>query len=207
MKRQLIVIAFMVCGIAAAPVSAQQNATFDWEDGVSTVLGMYGNANVANSDEQANSGTRSLKFWEDPIGSTPQAYVWWVTGLTDGDVITASFFVYDVTPPGTTHPSGRIWGHYTDDPNDVTSYAGSAGGNDTYSSGIGWEQLSQSWTFDSSGGTRDGIVVEARIYSTDLTTNTIYVDDAAITVSSDTAVIYAADGSVVPVELQSFSVE
>jgi hypothetical protein len=40
-----------------------------------------------------------------------------------------------------------------------------------------------------------------------MSTNTIYVDDADILVSSDTAIVYAADGSVVPVELMSFSVE
>lgn len=150
-------------------------------------------------------GVRSLKFWEDPITGTPQAFVWWVTGLTDGDTIDASFYVYDMTPA--TNPSGRIWAHYTSDPSDILTYAGSASGNSTYSAGTGWDQLSFSWTFDSDFGARDGFVVEARLYSGDLTTNTIYIDDAAITVSSDTAVIYAPDGSIVPVELQSFSIE
>lgn len=205
MLKNAVGVLFVVVAISSAPVAAQQSATFGWEDGTSTALGIYGGANLENSNEQANTGARSLKYWEDPIGGTPQAYIWWVTGLTDGDIIDAGMYFYDVTP--SANPSGRIWAHYTDDPNDIESYAGSAGGNDTYPAGTGWEELSYSWTFDSASGTRDGIVIEARLYSGDLTTNTIYVDDASITVSSNSAVIYAADGSVVPVELQSFSIE
>ncbi len=205
MRRGTIMVVCAVCIALATPAWAQQSGSFDWEDGINTVMGADGNAHTSNSSEQANTGTRSLKFWEDPIGGTPQAFVWWVTGLTDGDTIDASFFVYDATPGAS--PSGRIWAHYTSDPSDILTYAGSAGGNSTYSAGTGWEQLSYSWTFDSDTGARDGFVVEVRIYSADLTTNTLYIDDSAITVSSDTAVIFAPDGSIVPVELQSFSVE
>jgi hypothetical protein len=135
---------------------------------------------------------------ETPLTGTPQAFIWWVTGLTDGDIIDASFAVYDTTPGGSA--SGRIWGHYTN--TDVNSYAGSAGGNSTYSDGLGWSVLSHQWTFDSDTGTRDGLVVEARIYSGS-TDSTIYVDSASITVSSMTATIHNAAGNV-PVELVSF---
>ncbi len=205
MRRRAIMVVCAIGIALAAPAWAQQSATFGWEDGINTVMGADGAAHTSNSSEQARTGVRSLKFWEDPITGTPQAFVWWVTGLTDGDTIDASFYVYDMTPA--TNPSGRIWAHYTSDPSDILTYAGSASGNSTYSAGTGWDQLSFSWTFDSDFGARDGFVVEARLYSGDLTTNTIYIDDAAITVSSDTAVIYAPDGSIVPVELQSFSIE
>lgn len=202
MKRAAIVT-IAVLALAAMPVWAEQNGTFDWEDGVTTALGTYGNAILENSTEQAHGGTHSLKITEDPLSGTPQTFIWWVTGLTDGDTITASFWVYDVTPA--TNPSGRIWAHYTSNPSDIDSYSGSAGGNSTYSDGTGWSQLSYDWTFADSGDD-DGFVVEARIYSGD-GANVIFVDDTAITVSSDTATVYAADGSVVPVELMSFSVE
>jgi hypothetical protein len=183
-------------------LSADQSMTFDWEDGVTTCLGTYGgNLIVENSGEQAYSGTRSLKMIETPLSGTPQAFIWWVTGLTDGDIIDASFAVYDTTPGASA--SGRIWGHYTD--TDVNSNAGSAGGNSTYSDGLGWSVLSHQWTFDSSSGTRDGLVVEARIYS-DATDSTIYVDSASITVSSDVATIHNAAGNV-PVELVSFEAQ
>ncbi|MBC8527179.1 MAG: T9SS type A sorting domain-containing protein, partial [Candidatus Cloacimonetes bacterium] len=170
---------------------AEQTRSYNWEDGIGTVLGSYGNAVLENSTEQAYEGTHSLKFTEDPIGGTPQAYIWWVTGLVDGDNIDASFYCYDVTPGA--YPSGRIWAHYTSDPEDITSYAGSAGGNSTYSDGTGWSQLPYSWEFDSDGGSRDGFVVEARIYSVE-DSNVIYVDFAEITVSSNTATIYNAAG-------------
>ncbi len=200
MKR-VAIVTIAVLALASAPLWAQTR-TFDWEDGTSTALITYGNAVLENSTEQAHGGTHSLKITETPLGGTPYAGVWWVTGLTDGDQVTASIWVYDMTPSGS--PSGRIWGHYTD--TDVNSYAGSASGNGTYSDGTGWSQLSYTWTFDSDTDTRDGLLVEARIYSsTEL--DAIYVDDISITVTAaDPVVITAPDGSV-PVELMSFNVE
>lgn len=173
MKR-VAIVTIAVLALASAPLWAQTR-TFDWEDGTSTALITYGNAVLENSTEQAHGGTHSLKITETPLGGTPYAGVWWVTGLTDGDQVTASIWVYDMTPSGS--PSGRIWGHYTD--TDVNSYAGSASGNSTYSDGTGWSQLSYTWTFDSDTDTRDGLLVEARIYSsTEL--DAIYVDDISI---------------------------
>jgi len=115
--------------------------------------------------------------------------------LNDGDGIVASFHVYDTTPSGS--PSGRIWGHYTDGV-DVGSYAGSAGGNSTYSDGYGWTNLQWSWTFTTDGTDgRTGLVVEARIYSSALD-DSIYIDTASITVSNNAAKIYRADGQTIP---------
>lgn len=164
---------------------AEQSDTYSWEDG-GVSLGIYGNAVLENSTEQAYDETHSLKYTEEPIGGTPQVYIWWITGLSDGDVIDASFWVYDSTPVG-DYPKGRIWGHYTSDPEDITSYAGSAGGNDTYST-EGWSQLSFSWTFEA-GTDHDGFVLESRIYS-GAGANVIYVDMTEITISNDDAVIH-----------------
>lgn len=203
--RNIAIVTLAIVALAALPAAAQQTRTFDWEDGTSDALGVYGNCTVENSTEQAHGGTHSLKVIETPLGGTPQAFVWWVTGLVDGDQITASFWVYDDTVDAS--PSGRIWGHYTDAV-DVTSYTGSASGNSTYSDGLGWSELSYTWTFDGTDPTHLGLVVEARIYA-GAEFDAIYVDDASITVTStaDPApVIYAPDGSV-PVELMAFDVE
>lgn len=205
MKRAAIVM-IAVLTLAAAPLWAQTR-TFDWEDGTSTALGKYpadpgSNLTLENSADQAHGGTQSLKMTENPATGTPQAYIWWVTGLADGDTITASFWVYSTVLGA--NPRGRIWGHYTDSV-DVLSYTGSAGGNDTYSDGAGWSQLSHTWTFTDSGDD-EGLIVEARIYSA-ADGDVIYIDDASITVTAaGTAVITAPDGTV-PVELMSFSVE
>jgi hypothetical protein len=178
-------------GVAAAGAQAAQTVTYGWEDGVGTVLGSFGTELAfANTDAISNSGSRSLAVADvDAAGSgTPQGYLAWIQGLTDGDSVTASFFAYDVTPGAA--PSLRIWGHYTDA--GVDSFAGSAGGNNTFSGDAAWTELSHTWTFDSSGGTRDGLVVEVRFYdSSSVPTGEAFVDDLTVTVSSDTATIVA----------------
>jgi len=137
---------------------------YGWENGA-TVLGVYPDGQMIATNVMAPdpvyAGMHALKLEDACPSGTPYGMVAWICGLTDGDVVTASFYCYDDTPD--VSPSGRIWGHYVN--GDVNAYAGSAGGNSAYSSGIGWEQLSYSWTFDSDGGTRDGLVIEARTYS------------------------------------------
>jgi len=195
MKKLLIVT--IIALFCSASAFAALSWTYGWEDGTGTALGTYGNAIVSNSIEQAYEGTHSLKMIEDPLGGTPQAFIWWVTGLSSGDVVVADFYVYDTTPSAS--PSGRIWGHYTDDTNDVTSSSGSASGDTTYSAGNGWTNLSYTWTFDSKGGVNNGLVVETRIYSaTNDNANVLYIDTASITVSNDTVKIYNAAGQALP---------
>ena len=173
--------------------------SYGWEDGVGTILGSYGNlvgeANVTGPQTGsqgsalpdytcpgAHSGDRYLHVAEDPHYSTPQAFVAWVTGLTDGDVIDADFWGYD-TSAGSS-PSLRIWGHYTMG-GDINSYEGSAGGNDAYTAGTGWDNVGWNWTFDSALGTRDGLVIEARLYSTPTTSSPdhtdYWIDDVTVT--------------------------
>ncbi len=191
---------FLIFILFSYSIFAVQTWTYDWEDGVGTCLATYGtNLVVSNTNEQAYNGTRSLKMYENPLSGTPQAFIWWVTGLTDGDQINASFYVYD---DDVNTGSGRIWAHYTSDPLVITSYSGSAGGNSTYSSGTGWNQLSWSWTFANSGDD-DGIVIEARIYSA-TGQDILYIDDAYIWIDSDTALIYNVIDEVLPVNLSAF---
>ncbi|MCK5840788.1 MAG: hypothetical protein KAH31_01360, partial [Candidatus Sabulitectum sp.] len=151
--------------------------TYDWDGTSDTVLYVYGNGIATIETDTVHSGTQSLRFEEDPLSGTPQACVAWIRDLADGDVVTASFWVYDVTPAAS--PSGRIWGHWNDsaDPDSVTNYDGSAGGNSTYSSGAGWDQLEWEWTV-ADGHT--GLIIEARIYSS-TGANVLWFDDLSIT--------------------------
>ena len=205
MKKILIalIVGLFVFGFSSLAF-ANQTSSFGWEDGTSTVLGYYEpsgcHVSFYNSTEQAYAGTHSLKMVEDPLNGTPQAFIWWVTGLTDGDEITASFWVYDINAQG-DYPKGRIWGHYTLAGGTIDDYGGSAGGNNTYSTGPGWSQLSWTWTFDSNSGARDGFVVEARLYSgSEPGENVIFIDETAIEITSDTGTIYT-----LPVELSAFT--
>ncbi len=190
-KFVLVLAALFLCTASAQALTA----TYDWEDG-GDVLGTYGAVTASSSSDQAHSGNLSLKLVDGDSG-TPQAFVGWVTGLTDGDTVTASFWVYDTTPGAS--PSGRIWGHYTLD-DDVDSYKGSASGNYTYSAGTGWSMLEHTWTFDSDSGTRDGLMIEARTYNqSGVSGQTIYVDDIAVHVDGDNAVIHLPGNAQVPV--------
>jgi len=197
MKNTLI---FTLILLVAAGSQAAVSWSYDWDDGVGTALGTFGNVgSYENSSEQAQSGSYSLKAIEDPIGGTPQLYIWWITGLQDGDTVFAS--VYGYAPNTNTYARQRIWGHYTTVGGDASSYGGSASGNETYTSdiGLGWQQVTNTFIFDSNSGANDGLTIEARCYSSDAgpTYYTHYFDTTAITVSRDLVTIYRADGSVI----------
>ena len=169
----------------AAPAFAAQSASYSWEDG-GTIFGYYnsgsGEITATNETDVAYSGDSALKLVEDPTGGTPQIWVGFITGLTDGDTIDASFWVYD-----DGGSKVRIWGGYNAN-GDQDQYKGSAGGNGSYSSDGGWSQLSHTWTFDSDGGERDSLMIQVRMYS-DSDSTPFYIDDLDVTTSSDTAVI------------------
>jgi hypothetical protein len=127
------------------------------------------------------------------MGSTPQAFLAFVEGLTDGDVVNANFWGYDDTPNGA--PSLRIWGHYALS-GDVDSYSGSAGGNNDYTgtetlpNENNWYQVGYSWTFDSDGGTRDALVIEARLYSDETNMlGTYFIDDLTVEVPETAGIV------------------
>jgi hypothetical protein len=188
--------AMMAAAVVApvAPVTADDlgepviSGAYGWEDGEGTILGSFGNLvnpiNVGpDNDVDPNTGERMLRVTEAPHSGTPQAYVAYIEHLEHGDVVVARFWGYD---PG-TKDSGqmRIWAHYADSGN-VNSYRGSAGGNNDFTSGIGWEMLEHTWTFDSDGDTRDALVIEVRLYSTPPTcgecSTDFYIDDVSVEV-------------------------
>jgi hypothetical protein len=180
----LAVLALPTAFCTAAEVS------YGWEDGVGTVLGMYGTgspfplvASNVSAPYPVHGGLYSLRLERTSDDGTPQAYVAWVKGLTDGDVVDASFWRYDTTPGSPGPPSCRIWAHWNDDPNGVNGFNGSAGGNSDYGPGTGWDLTSHSWTV-ADGHT--GIVIEARVYSD--SGDTVYVDDLTVR-APDTATI------------------
>ena len=170
----------------AQSANADITATYGWEDG-GTVLGYSGNINeIYNDDTFGHDGSfHSLHFNEDPLSGTPQAWVGAVSGLSEGDTVTASFWVYDVSK---TSPSIRIWGHYTDMSDGDWSSSGSAGGNGTYPGGIGWERLEHTWTIASG---RDALVIEGRLYS-GAGGNHGWIDDLTMTTNNDNAQFHYA---------------
>lgn len=186
MKKALFTAAAAIAFTAAAANAQHIEACYDWEDG-EVSLGSFSDGAVIileSSTEQAHSGSRSLKFTEELLGGTPQAYIAYVENLVDGDIITAGVWIYDDTPNAS--PSGRIWGHYAD-PGDPNSFRGSAGGNFTYSDGSGWSYLEHTWVFDADcghpNGCREALMIEVRLYSgTD--GDFVYIDDVDVTVDS-----------------------
>ena len=189
MKKSILALA--ITGALTFTATSQAAVVdYGWEDGVGTVLGQYdaGQAPMEYSNITANPHTGShsllIKDVDASTTGTQQGYIAWVTGLTDGDTVDASFWGYDTT--ASASPSLRIWGHYTLGTTDVNSYEGSAGGNNTYTDGLGWSQVSNSWVFDSAGGTRDGIMIEVRFYDGGVGAQTALVDDLHVESSAGT---------------------
>jgi len=193
----------MLAGIANAGTMS-----YSWEDG-GTILGSYGNlvdpTNVTGPqvglDGQggsftcpgAVSGDYYLHVAEEPHSSTPQAFVAWIRGLQVNDVVDASFFGFDASPGAS--PSVRIWAHYTDAV-DPDSYEGSAGGNDTYSSGIGWEEISETWTYNPSDPDAAGLMIEVRLYSSPSTGDArsdYFIDDVTVTAPDHATITFAPE--------------
>ena len=202
----------LVVALVAAPAMA---ATYSWEDG-GTILGSYGNlvgpANVTGMQTGdkgdvppltwtcpgAYEGDRYLHVAEAPHSSTPQAYVAWITGLQDGDIVSASIWGWDDESED-PYPSLRIWAHYSTN-DDITVYKGSAGAgldNSGYTTGIGWEQMSSSWEFGDSGspyGGYESLVIELRLYSSPTTgpedRTDYWADLVEVTTTSLTATIH-----------------
>lgn len=167
-------VVFSAIGIAN---SAVMIAEYGWEDGA-TILGNYLPIEALNVSlpEPVRSGEHSLKLVDGGI-DTPQAYVAYITGLSNGDIVSANFWVFDNTPGPGVSPRARIWAHYVKNSN-INDYAGSAGGNLSYSDGSGWCNLSWNWTIDL-GYDRTGLVIEVRTYSD--FGDTVWVDDLSVT--------------------------
>lgn len=178
--------AAIVAIACAQSANADITETYGWEDG-GVALGYSGNINeIYNDNTFGNGSSSSLYFNEDPLGGTPQVWLGAVSGLTEGDTVTASFWVYDVSEGGS--PSVRIWGHYTDMSDGDWSSSGSASGSSTYPEGTGWEKMEHTWTIAAG---RDALVIEGRLYSNSNGNHGI-IDDLTITTNNDNATMHFA---------------
>ena len=172
MKSLLLVAVAMLFAVSALanPIAV------DWECHY-TVLGLYGTGDppmiATNVTAPVHGGERALELEDNSPSGTPQAYIAWLKNLQAGDVIYASVWRYDTTPGAS--PSGRIWAHWNDDPNDLFGYAGSASGNSDYGPGEGWDMTDYTWDCD---GTHTGMVIELRTYSSP--GDTVWFDDLFI---------------------------
>ena len=150
-----------------------ETSSYSWES-CQSPLGTYGEPVWQIGRTEVFSGTCALEIGESLPSGTPQVYIAWVKDLSDGDVVTASFWRYDDTPG--VSPSARIWAHWNDDPEDINAYHGSAGGNDDYGPGMGWDMAEHSWTVT---GGHTGLVIEARAYGAP--GELIPIDDVVVT--------------------------
>lgn len=195
--KKLLLLAFMAM---IATNAWAVTYTFGWEDGTSTVISGYSDYTATNVSDLVYEGSYALKF-EDATADgsgTPQGYVAWVRGLQDGDVVSASIARYDDTPDAS--PSGRIWGHWNDDPLDVDAYAGSASGNSDYGLGMGWDITGYDWTVVDG---HTGLVIEVRIYSAP--GDTCWYDNLSVTVPDRDGIEVEFPGGGVAVENGTFS--
>tara|TARA_B100000676_G_scaffold38425_2_gene36310 strand:+ start:1751 stop:3424 length:1674 start_codon:yes stop_codon:yes gene_type:complete len=168
--------------------------TYSWEDG-GTILGSYGNlANEANVGETDGitpyDGDYMLTVSESPNDGTPQAFIAWVTDISEGDQITACFYGYDNT--ASACPSMRVWGSWTQN-DDINAYAGSADGNEDYTDGSGWGQVCHTFsTSQENWEAGEALVVQARLYScsSDQAPIKYFIDNVSIETTSTTATIH-----------------
>lgn len=177
---------FLVILVAVLPLTAlAATETCGWE-GTDTILGSYGDIIASIATDPVYTGSQSLKLEDDMASGTPQAFVGWVTGLDDGDTVSASFWRYDVTP--SSAPSCRIWGHWNDDPADINGYNGSAGGQSEYGPGTGWDMAEYEWTVVDG---HTGLVIEVRTYSSP--GDIVWVDDLTVTAPDGATIIVPED--------------
>ncbi|MAH65263.1 MAG: hypothetical protein CMJ27_02565 [Phycisphaerae bacterium] len=165
-------------------------ASSGWEDtSAPAILGSFGNLSewgYATADPYA--GGSSLFMIEDPVSGTPQGYVAWVTGLSEGDTVTATMWMKGASNGVDNDGKGRLWGHYTSN-DDITTYFGSASGSGDYAGEGGvWTLASHSWTI-AEGQT--ALVIEARMYSYGAN-NVLLGDDLVVSTNNDGAMITVA---------------
>ena len=171
---------FAFSGIATADYTVD----YGWE-GTATIMGQYGDILASISTVHVHDSAQSLYLVDDAASGTPQAFVALITGLQAGDSIYGEFWRYDITPGAS--PSCRIWGHWISDPNDINSYAGSAGGNSDYGPGTGWYLASYKWGAEAGD---ENLVIEVRTYSS--AGDDVWIDEMSIT-APDHAMILTPD--------------
>ena len=199
-------LAFLILALVAAPAVVQATSSFESWEGTHTLLGMYGSGSPpiiatvrAGVPIDPHHGLQYLELEDNSPDGTPQAYVAWIKDLGPGDMITVSLWRYDDTPDAS--PNCRLWGHWNDDVNDINGYAGSAGGNEDYGLGLGWEEVSWSWVNPVGRESHLSLVVEVRTYSNP--GDTVWID--AMTVTGPDGVFIVIPESGAPVESESWS--
>jgi len=169
--------------------SALNSVSTSWEDpNVLGYFGTYGNVGAVEYSDNAYSGNYSLSITEDPVGGTPQVYVAYITGLSEGDTVTASAWMLGLDGDGDGDSAkGRLWGHYFDG-SDLTSYDGSASGPSSYGGeDATWSNTDHTWTVAAG---KTALIIEARIYSYSGGDEQIWIDDLIVSSSNANASIF-----------------
>ena len=169
--------------------SALNSVSTSWEDpNVLGYFGTYGNVGAVEYSDNAYSGNYSLSITEDPVGGTPQVYVAYITGLSEGDTVTASAWMLGLDGDGDGDSAkGRLWGHYFDG-SDLTSYDGSASGPSSYGGeDATWSNTDHTWTVAAG---KTALIIEARIYSYSGGDEQIWIDDLIVSSSNAKASIF-----------------
>jgi hypothetical protein len=125
----------------------------------------------------AYDGTYYLHVAEETHDGTPQAYLACITGIMEGDIVTASFYGYDITEAAS--PSWRIWAHWSDAVDCGScpgSYTGSTNAGGDYTDGLGWGITENTWIIPALDVDQTAIVIEGRIYSTPSTCDSCRTD-------------------------------
>ena len=185
-----MLVSAAVAATVATSATADITASSGWEDTSSpAILGSYGNLfdwGYETADPYA--GNSSLFMVEDPVSGTPQGYVAWITGLSEGDTVTATMWMKGSSNGVDNDGKGRLWGHYSAN-DDITSYQGSASGSGDYAGEGGmWTLASHTWTI---AGGQTALVVEARMYSYGAN-NLLLGDDLTVSTNNDGATITLA---------------
>ena len=193
-----------ICAAAAAIAMAPAMAHSDvmaftgWEDtSADAVFGTFGNVSdfgYTSAPDPVYDGNHSMFMTEDPLSSTPNAVVAWVSGIEAGDQITATMWFRGMDVGGST-AKARLWGAYYD-ATDTSTYVTSAGGPSGYAGeNETWESLTYTWTVND---TTSIFGLQVRIYSYG-DNNMIWGDNLEISVNNDNATIEVAGSASTPV--------
>ncbi|MFZ1946163.1 MAG: hypothetical protein WAW06_01290 [bacterium] len=173
--KKLLMVALVLC---LAPAAWAATYNYGWED-CGTVFCTYISGQMictnAVAPDPIHSGLHSLRCEDAAPSGTPNSAWVWIQGLVEGDIVTGSFWRYDITPTG--EPSARIWSHYYDGTTDPCTSNGSASGPSDYGPGLGWDQIS--WQVTVAAG-HTGLVYEIRTYTNPGAV--VWIDDASVTV-------------------------
>ena len=195
----------MLVAVVVLASVAQAETVFESWEVMHSVLGMYGTGDppiiaepVLGIPIDPQHGAQMLQLVDNSPTGTPQAYVAWIRNVADGDTIDVTLHRYDMTPG--TAPSCRLWGHWNDDPSDINGYYASAGGNEDYGPGTGWDEVSWSWVVPP-GNYNLSLVVEVRTYSA--IGDTVFIDAMSVTAPSGASIMIPESGA--PVESASWA--